>query len=154
MQSLEFDLNLDEDCFDKLFVEYNPNLDYKMINLDHEVMVPSYKALDEGHLSKSGFISEIVHSISKILKSSLDSDNYKFDNAVMMSNVTLSKINIWNNFENIELWSIKYDADSDAFDVEFYTLKKIKSKFFILMVEILYDDGIILFAFIIFYQLL
>jgi hypothetical protein len=124
--SLQFDWILDNECFNMLFMEYGKE-SQNLIQFDDEIKVPSYRTIDECHLSKTGFITEIIVKIQKILKHKLKDENLTLDLAIEKIGNSVYKTNIKDQFKFIDLWTIQFDGNIN-FDVEFFTLKKVQSK--------------------------
>jgi hypothetical protein len=98
-----------------------------LIEFNEEICMTSYRTIDESHLSKNGFITEIIMKTQRILKHKLKDDNLNFEIAVVRMNYCVYKTNIKDNFKFIDLWSVQYDGMNKNFEVEFYTLKKVPS---------------------------
>lgn len=125
--SLSFDWVLDSNCFNSLFIEYESK---GFTLFEREVVISSYRTIDDIHLTKSGFITEIIINTQKILKHKIKDDNLTLETAVVIMKNGLYKTNIRDNFKFIDLWSIQFNEKNRVFEVEFYTLKKVQSKLF------------------------
>jgi hypothetical protein len=107
-------------------LEYESNGSFHQF--DNEIAVTSYKTIDDSHLSKNGFITEILINIQKIIKHKIKDDNLSIDKAAEVLKDWLLKTNIRDSFRFIDLWSIHCDAKNENFEIEFFTLKKVQSK--------------------------
>lgn len=93
----------------------------------NEILVNSYKPINELHLSKTGFIQEILANLQKILRMKLNDEAIKLENVIYRLQKSVYKINIRDKFNYLDLWMIQYLGEN-SFLVDFYTLKKINGK--------------------------
>lgn len=127
--SISFNWDLDQNCFESLFAEFEINPESGP-QFDGEKLVKSYRTIDDKHLTKSGFITEIIIGVQKTLKYKYKDENLKFDAMVGKSTArhAVYKTSIKENFKNIELWAVGYEEKNRQFEVDFHTLKKVQSK--------------------------
>jgi hypothetical protein len=124
--SMNFNWELDQQCFDSLFAEFEAS---QLPLFDEEHAVKSYRTIDDKHLTKNGFITEIIIGVQKMFKYKSNDENIKFDAMVSRAQSTAQvfKTAIKDNFKCIDLWSVHLE-NSENFEVDYYTLKKLQSK--------------------------
>lgn len=92
-------------------------------NNENEIIMNSFKPLNEKHLAKNGFIPYILVRIQEILKHKLKDQNVKFDDVAKKMKMNVFKTVIKNELKYIDLWMIEYE---NCFNIEYYTLRKIQ----------------------------
>jgi hypothetical protein len=130
--SISFNWELDQNCFNSLFNEFEINSNFSLPHFDEEKLVKSYRTIDDKHLTKNGFITEIIIGVQKMLKFKFNDENLKFDFMVSRSQGRngVFRTSIKESFRIIELWAVGYEEKRSEFEVDFYTLKKVQSKNF------------------------
>ena len=118
---------MDAFCFKKLFFEFE---DKSKIS-QNEVKIKSYKTVEDRHLIKTGFITEIIVGLQRIYREQFEDKNLKFDYLVSKIYNRVQSIYVRDDFKKLELISIYLDVSKLEFFYNYYTLKTISSKLFL-----------------------
>ena len=119
-QYLSFDLELDESSYKLVFLEITS----KKLLTNNEIMIPSYKLVNDKHMGKNGFIQYVILKIQNIVKDKLNDPNATFEGVIKLLKDTNMKITVSNELNFFNLWII-VNEDLNNFSLEFYSLNKI-----------------------------
>jgi hypothetical protein len=121
---LSFNWILDQQCFESLFYEFETEKSEK------EKTIKSYKTVEDKHLVKTGFITEIIVGLQKIFRDQEGDKNLKFDHLVSKVYNRVYNIYIRSSFKILELISISLNPNKNEIVFNYNTLKSVKSKFY------------------------
>jgi hypothetical protein len=119
------DLKMDDESFKLAFQEITSE-EFLKHKSENEKFVKNYKFVSEDFFNKTGFVTNILLKLQKIIKIIMEDKKAKFESFCRKYESSVFKIQIENELNNFDFWMINYDDDL-KWKIEYFTLQKVES---------------------------